>query len=42
VGEFLEVVDQAVEQPLDADLGPAAVGETVEPLVAAQVGKSLS
>ena len=39
VGELFEVMNQAVEQPLDADLGQAAAGEAVEPFGAAQVGK---
>jgi hypothetical protein len=39
VGQFLEVMREAVEFPPDVDLEPAARGEVVEALVAPQVGK---
>ena len=39
VGDLFDVMHQAVEQPLHADFLQSAVGEAVESLVAAQVGK---
>ncbi len=39
MGQFLEVMDETVEEPLELDLPLAAIGEAIEPFVAAQVGK---
>jgi hypothetical protein len=40
VRDFLEVMDEAVEQPLDVDLSLPAVGEAVELLVTSEVGEN--
>lgn len=40
MGHFLDVMHQAVEQPLHGDFGLAAIGEPVEPLLLRRLPKT--